>query len=76
MKALTRKEAIMMGVEGVTPKSREEAILAGTPNLKAFTKDEQLRMNNYIRRDPSISDTLVPDDDEVPVTPPVDPSPI
>lgn len=49
MKALTRKEAIMMGDERVTPMTREEAILANQEGLKVFTKDEYLRLNNYKR---------------------------
>lgn len=49
LKALTRKEAIMMGDENVTPMTREEAILANQEGLKVFTKDEYLRLNNYIR---------------------------
>lgn len=43
MKALTRKEAIMMGDENVTPMTREEAILAKQEGLKVFTRDEFLR---------------------------------
>ena len=49
LKALTRKEAIMMGDENVTPMTREEAILVNQEGLKVFTKDEYLRLNNYIR---------------------------
>ena len=45
MKALTRKEAIMMGDESVTPMTREEAILAKQEGLKVFTRDEYLRVN-------------------------------
>ena len=41
---MTRKEAIMAGVEGVTPMTREEAILA-RQQVKAFTRDELYRMN-------------------------------
>lgn len=47
LKALTRKEAIMMG-EQLTPMNREEAILQNQEGLKVFTKDEYLRLNNYI----------------------------
>lgn len=43
MKALNRKEAIMMGDENVTPMTREEAILAKQEGLKVFTRDEFLR---------------------------------
>lgn len=46
MKALNRKEAIMMGEE-ITPMTREEAILQNKEGLKIFTKDEYLRLNNY-----------------------------
>lgn len=45
MKALTRKEAVMMGDENVTPMTREEAILAKQEGLKFFTRDEYLRVN-------------------------------
>lgn len=45
MKALNRKEAIMLGDANVTPMTREEAILAGQKDLKVFTRDEYLRVN-------------------------------
>ena len=48
MSYLTRREAIMSG-EDLTPMNREEAILKNQAGLKVFTKEEQLRLNNYIR---------------------------
>ena len=47
MSYLTRREAIMSG-EDLTPMNREEAILKNQAGLKVFTKEEQLRLNNYI----------------------------
>ena len=49
MKALNRKEAIMMGNANVTPMTREEAILAGQKDLKVFTRDEYLRVNGKVQ---------------------------
>ena len=46
MPYLTRREAIMSG-ENITPMTREEAILQNQEGLKVFTKEEQLRLNNY-----------------------------
>lgn len=54
MKALTRKEAIMMG-ENITPMTRDEAILQNKEGLKVFTKDEYLRLNNYPLTPPQLS---------------------
>lgn len=68
MKALNRKEAIMMGDESVTPMTREEAILANQEGLKVFTKDEYLRLNNYVRT--TSADLEIPDDHVI------DPGPI
>lgn len=49
MKALNRKEAIMIGDANVTPMTREEAILAGQKDLKVFTRDEYLRVNGKVQ---------------------------
>ena len=62
MPYLTRREAIMSG-ENITPMTREEAILQNQAGLKVFTKEEQLRLNNYVltpadEEDEGLNDTV------------------